>query len=147
MKVEIFTVCEFATAEPATGKLTIVGTFDHLVGAQPPVVFPFCVVAIRMRFELVEAGMKKIRLSFIDADGKPVLPTIEVPLNVQVAQGETTTTVPFVLTMQPLQLPHFGEYSIDLAVDGNHSSSIPLIVKQVQPPQTPQLPGFLPPPQ
>ncbi len=97
-----------------------------------------------MRFGIVENGTKKIRLSFIDADGAPVMPTIEIPLNVQIAAGELTATVPCVVIMQQIKILHFGEYSISLAVDANEVAAIPLIVKRVQAPPMPNLP--LPPP-
>jgi hypothetical protein len=35
-----------------------------------------------------------------------------------------------------MKLPNFGEYSIDLGVDGRHEASIPLFVRQVN--QSPQ---------
>jgi hypothetical protein len=141
VKVEIFTLCEFANADPASGKINIIGTFDHIGGFQTPIVFPLCVVAIRMRFGVVENGMKKVRLSFIDADGAPVMPTIEVPLNVQIAAGESTTTAPCVVIMQQIKLPHFGEYSISLAIDSNEVAAIPLIAKQVLLPPMPGRPA------
>jgi hypothetical protein len=134
MKVEIFTLCEYANADPNGGKLNIVGTFDHVAGVQTPIVFPLCAVAIRMRFGLVENGAKKLRLSFIDADGAPVMPIIELPLNVQISPGESTSTVPCVVIMQQIKLPHFGEYSISLAIDTHEAGSIPLIAKQIQAP-------------
>jgi hypothetical protein len=36
-----------------------------------------------------------------------------------------------------LKLPKFGEYSIDLAIDGRHEASFPLFVK----PTAPVIPG------
>ena len=137
MRAEIFTLCEFANADPASGKINIVGTFDHIGGLEAPIVCPLCAVAIRIRFGMVETGMKKLRLSFIDADGAPVMPTIEVPINVQIQPGESTSTVPFVMITGQAKFPHFGEYSVALAVDGHELGAIPLIVRQVRPPSQP----------
>jgi hypothetical protein len=141
MKVEIFTICEFANADPASGRMNVVGTFDHVGGLNVPIICPLCAVALRMRFGAVEHGMKRIRLSFIDADGVPVMPTIEAPLNVQIPQGESTATVPFVVIMQQIKLPHFGEYSMLVAVDGNEAGAIPLIARQVSMPGQMKLPN------
>jgi len=49
---------------------------------------------------------------------------------VQFGPTDSTATASLVLVIQQLNLPRFGEYSIDLAVDGHHEGSIPLIVGQ-----------------
>jgi hypothetical protein len=141
MKVEIFTLCDAATADP-TGKLNILGSFDHIFGAQAPITYPLCALAVKMRFEKIEEGLKRIALSFIDADGKSVMPTLNAQIMVQVAPNETTATVPLSLIMQQINLPHFGEYSMRLAVDGRQESDIPLFVRQLPllPPQQIQRP-------
>lgn len=145
MKLEIFTLCEYANADPMSGKINIVGTFDHVANFQVPIVIPFCAIAFRLRLGVIEAGMKKCRLSFIDADGTSVMPTMEFPVSVQVRPGESTTIVPFVAIAQQIKLPHFGEYAIALAIDGNEVGSIPLFAKQIQLPPQMQKPPQQPP--
>jgi hypothetical protein len=146
MKVEIFTLCDFASAD-AGGKLNVIGSFDHIWAMQVPVVWPLCALAAKMRFQMVEQGTKKIRISFIDADGTSVMPTLEAPIVVQFQPGESTATVPFVMIMQQIKLPHFGEYSIDLAIDGTQQASIPLIARQVRLPPAAQIQSAEKPPE
>jgi hypothetical protein len=139
MKVEIFALCDFAQAD-ATGKLNILGVFDRIFGRQAPITHPLCALAIKMRFDKIEEGQKRARLSFIDTDGNSVMPTMEPHIQVVVPPHETTATGQIVVIIQQLKLPNFGEYSIDLAIDGRQEASIPLIACQIpQPPQT-QLP-------
>jgi hypothetical protein len=38
--------------------------------------------------------------------------------------------------LQNLTFPAFGDYSIDLAIDGRHEASIPIYVREIQPPST-----------
>jgi hypothetical protein len=140
MKVDIFTLCQFANSEKG-GNLNIIGAFQGFQLRQLPVVLPLCALAIRMRFEKVEEGPKKIRISIIDADGKAVMPTLQAEMAVKVGANSSTATVPLVLLIQPLKLPNFGEYSIDLAIDGRQEASTPLYVRQIQNPASP-----LPPP-
>jgi len=127
MKVEIFTLCGAATTD-AAGKLNILGSFDRLNATQTPVMHPQCALAIKLRFERVEEGTKSIRIQFVDADGKSVMPTLNTTSQVQFRPSDSTATASLVLVIQQLKLPKFGEYSIDLAVDGHHEGYIPLVV-------------------
>ena len=69
MNVDVFTLCDFARAEG--NKMTIVGAFNRIVARQAPITYQHCGIAAIMRFD---QGQKTIRLSFIDADGRPVMP-------------------------------------------------------------------------
>jgi hypothetical protein len=129
MKIEIFTLCDAATED--RGKLNLLGSFDHLRARQAPVVHPACALAVKMRFTKIEEGSHRIRVTFVDEDGKQILNALEVTVSIVVAPGESTSTSNIVLNIQQLKLPNFGEYSIDLAVDGREEGSLPLYVSQV----------------
>jgi len=131
MKVEIFTLCDAATTD-AGGKLNILGSFDRLGAKEAPVTHPQCALAIKLRFERLEEGPKRIRISFVDSDGKSIMPTLDTTSTVQFPSGESSMTACLVLVLQQLKLPKFGEYSIDLAVDDRHEASIPLFVGQIK---------------
>lgn len=130
MKVEIFTLCDAATTD-AAGKLNILGSFDRLNVREAPVTHPQCALAIKLRFERLEAGQKRIRIAFVDSDGASVMPTLDTTTQVQFGPDDSTATASLVLVIQQLKLPRFGEYSIDLAVDDRHEASIPLLVSRV----------------
>jgi hypothetical protein len=141
MNVDVFTLCDFAQNTPGN-KMNIVGTFNRIFARQIPAVHPLCALAVLMRFEQIEQGTKNIRVSIIDSDGRPVVPILEAQLNVQISPKESDTSVPLAVVIQQISLPRFGEYSVDLAVDGRQEASIPLYVLQAPLPQ--QMP---PPPQ
>ena len=128
MKVEIFTLCDAATAD-AGGKLNILGSFDRIHAASVPVTHPLCALAIKLRFERLEEGQKRVRISFMDADGQAVMPTLDANTQVMFPPGEHTVTACLVLQIQQLKLPNYGEYSIDLGIDGRQEASIPLFVR------------------
>ena len=130
MKVEIFTLCDAATAD-AGGKLNILGSFDRINAAQVPVTHALCALAIKLRFERLEEGQKRIRISFMDSDGTAVMPTLDATTQVNFPPGEHTVTACLVLQIQQMKLPNYGEYSIDLGVDGRHEASIPLFVRPI----------------
>ena len=141
MNVDVFTLCDFAQNTPGN-KMNIVGTFDRIFARQIPAVHPLCALAVLMRFEQIEQGTKNIRVSIIDSDGRPVVPILEAQLNVQISPNDSDASVPLAVVIQQISLPRFGEYSVDLAVDGRQEASIPLYVLQAPLPQ--QMP---PPPQ
>jgi|ERR1044071_10456 hypothetical protein len=135
MKVEIFTLCDFANTD-AAGKLNVLGSFDRINASTMPLVYPLCCLAIKIRFERLEEGPKMIRIAFIDADGNQVM-RVDAQMHVQFQPGESSATAPLVIGMPQIKLSNFGDYLIDLAVDGRQEASIPLFVRQVaQPPQS-----------
>jgi hypothetical protein len=136
MKVEIFTLCDAATVDSG-GKLNVLGSFDRLHANSIPITHPLCSLAIKVRFERLEEGQKRFGISFVDSDGKAVMPTLDAATQVSFPPGESTVTACLVLQIQQMKLPNFGEYSIDLAVDGRHEASIPLFVKQAGAPPQP----------
>jgi hypothetical protein len=129
MKIELFTVCDFAA--DYAGKLTVVGVFDALNTKQVPVSHPHWCVAAKIRFEKIEEGEKKVRFSISDADGRPVLPAIEMPIRMSVPADLPSATVNLVLNIGGIKFERFGEHSVDLAIDGRHEGSIPLFVRQM----------------
>ena len=131
MKVEIFTLCDAATND-AGGKLNILGSFDRLMARQEPITHPQCALAIKLRFERVEEGEKRLRIALVDSDGKPVMPTIDAATQMKFTDDSPTATASVVLNIQQLKLPHFGEYAIDVAVDERHEASIPLFVARIK---------------
>jgi len=132
MNVQIFTLCDAATLDTA-GKLNILGSFDRLSGAAEPIMHMHCALALKLRFERVEEGQKKLRLAFVDSDGTAVMPPIDGMAEVRFQDNDSSSSVSLALGIQQLKLPKFGEYSIDLAIDGRHEASIPLFVKPSTP--------------
>ena len=129
MKVELFALCDFAA--DYGGKLSVVGVFDSIFVRQLPAVHPHCCLAVKLRFEKIEEGAKKLRLSISDDDGKLVIPAMEIPINVMMPPDARTNSIQVVANIGGLKVESFGEYSIDLALDGRHEGSIPLFVRQM----------------
>lgn len=134
MRLEIFSLCDAATEH--AGKLNLVGTFDSLAARETPVAHPTCAIAARIRFERIEEGAHRLSLTFADEDGHMVMPRIDSTLTVQFRPGQRTSTSHFVMVIQQIRLPRFGEYTIDLAVDGHHLGSLPLYVSKLEVPPT-----------
>ena len=64
MKLEIFTLCDFAA--DYGGMVCITGAFDRIQAKEAPAPLRNCTVYARVRFEPIEESTHKIRISFID---------------------------------------------------------------------------------
>jgi hypothetical protein len=137
MNCQIAVLCDAATEW--AGKLSLLGAFDAIYTHQFPVTHAQCAVALRMTFNNVEDGAHKLRLNFVDEDGKFIMPAIDHTLQVAVPPDTHFVTCNFILTIQLLKFDKPGLYSIDVAVDGRQEASIPLLVKH--PPAAPKGPG------
>ena len=131
MNVQIAVLCDAAT--DYAGKLNLLGTFDTIVTQQLPAVHPQCSVALRIVFSKVEEGQHKVKMNFVDEDGRFVMPSIDIPVDVMLPPDASFVARNFLINIQQLKFEKPGQYAIDIAVDGRQESSIPLQVKQVQP--------------
>ena len=130
MKVELFVLCDAAT--DYQGKLNLLGTFDSIWANQMPAVHPICAVALRLRFLKIEEGEHKIKISIVDGDGKAVVRPVEANVNILFKNTPLTSTATnMILNLQGLKFPGYGEYSIDLAIDGRHEASLPLYINKM----------------
>jgi len=127
MDVEAFLLCDAATDQQ--GKLNVLGAFDTVFAKKVPVVHPACAVAARIRFSKVEQGEHAVRICVIDQDGKEVVPKLDGKVSVRVGDEAGSAAINLVLNFQRLKLPDYGEYSIDLAIDGQQKASLPFFVR------------------
>ena len=129
MNVQIAVLCDAAT--DYGGKLNLLGTFDTIVTQQLPAVHPQCSVALRFIFSKVEEGSHKVKMNFVDEDGRFVMPSIDIPVDVALPSDANFVARNFLINIQQLKFEKPGQYAIDIAVDGRQEASIPLHVKQV----------------
>lgn len=140
MDIQIATLCDFAA--DYQGKLCIQGTFDSLYARQFPIQHPSCALALRICFTDADAGSHKLTINIVDEDGKSLdderMP-IDADFQVQLPDSETFLTRNLILNLQGLKFENPGMYSVDISVDDELYSRIPLrIVQAEQNPPAPQ---------
>lgn len=126
MNIEVFSLCDAATNE--RGKLNILGAFDTIWMSQTPGIHSQCSVALRIRFRNEERGEHMITVNFVDADGKHIIPTASGKIDVAFPDQQMTGSANLILNIHGLKIDHYGEFSIDLSIDGRIVSSLPLFV-------------------
>jgi hypothetical protein len=139
MNIQVAVLCDAATDE--NGKLSLLGAFDtictpHLPTKEQPTVHPQCSIALRVTFSSEDEGAHKLKLNFVDADGRSIMPSIPIPVEVLLPGDALFATRNFIINIQQLRFANPGLYSIDLSLDERPQASIPLLVKH-----TPQATG------
>lgn len=129
MNLEVLAICDAATTNPG-GKLNILGAFHALNVSKFPATHPQCALAMRIRFSRIEEGKHSVAISFVDDDGKKVMPDIQGELVVGTKGEEPSVVTNLVINIHQLKLPKPGHYSIELAIDSRHESSLPLFVRE-----------------
>ena len=129
MDIQVAVLCDAAT--DYKGKLNLLGTFNSVHTRELPANYPQCSIVLRVVFKLVEEGSHKLRINFVDEDGKFVMPSIELPFEVSVPENDSFADRNFILNIQRLKVEKFGQHAVDIAIDGRQEASIPLEVKQI----------------
>ena len=127
MQIQVAVICDAATE--SYGKLNLLGAFDKIYAQALPLTHPQCAVALRMTFNQVEEGAHKLRLNLVDEDGKLVMPSIDLAVEVKMPEDNHFVTCNFIIGFQQLKFDKPGHYSIDIALDGRQEAAIPLFVK------------------
>ncbi len=136
MEVEIFALCD--AAADYGGKLSLLGTFDSIWVKQFPAAHAHCSIALRVRFERVEEGDHRVRISIVDADGKSIGPSLDGGIGVKFPPNSLSVCANLVLNINGMKFEKPGRYSVDLALDNRQEKSLPLTVVQGEPKPQPQ---------
>ena len=139
-RMEVLTALIADSASDYQGKLCVLGSFDTICARQYPAVHPHCSIALRLLFRTGDEGKHTIQISFIDSDGKAILP--EGGPRIEFTMGEPPAQAffwsqNFIFNIAGLRLPSPGQYSLDVLYDGKIVSRIPLQGVQIQQPAQP----------
>lgn len=135
MNIQVAVLCDAATDDH--GKLNLLGAFDTIFTHQLPAVHPQCSIALRVTFASEDEGQRQLRLNFVDADGRSIMPGIDIPVQVVIPADSHFGTRNFIINIQQLKFENPGPYSIDLLLDGVVQAGIPLLVRQMPKPAAP----------
>ncbi|HLP78223.1 MAG TPA: hypothetical protein VK327_15060 [Candidatus Paceibacterota bacterium] len=133
MNIQVAVLCDAATED--NGKLNLLGAFDTIYTQQLPAVHPQCSVALRVTFSHEDEGDHELHLTFVDADGRQMMPPIPIPVKVSMPGDSHFGTRNFIVNIQQLKFNAPGLYSMDISLDNNTQASIPMLIKY-NPPAT-----------
>lgn len=131
MKVEAFLLCDAAT--DTMGKLNVLGAFDRVFVKETPTLYQGCTVAMRVRFSRAEVGTHSFEIHFVDQDGRDIIKPLKGEVEVNFSSDAHSGSMNFVLNIVRVKFPYFGDYQVDLRMDGNALASLPLAVCPIPP--------------
>ena len=129
MNIEAFLLCDAATDQ--NGKLNVLGAFDNIFAKETPTRHRACSIAARIRFSKSETGDHTVKIFIIDADGNAIGPKPEGGISVRIGEDADAVAVNLILNMQNLEFQQYGQYQIDLTIDGTVQASLPLHIRPV----------------
>ena len=132
MNIQVAVLCDATTED--SGKLNLLGAFDTIYARELPAIHPQCAVALRVTFFNGDEGKRQLKLNFVDADGRAIMPPIEIPVEVALPEDVHFGTRNFIINIQQLKFDEPGLYSVDISLDDQSQAGIPLLVKHVPPP-------------
>lgn len=118
MKVGILTLCEAAETAGLSHSLSIKNASDMLFASNAPAKVPVLCLVYRIRFDHAEEGRHQIKVSIIDMGGNFVVKPHEKEFDVKIPDGFSTWPKIGILNLTGIQFPAFGEYALNLTVDG-----------------------------
>jgi hypothetical protein len=116
------------------GKLCVLGAFDTIMAARFPTVHPHCALAVRLLFNDTDEGRRRFSLKLIDSDGRNLLPPLQLELDVKLREDNFFASQNLVMNLQGLKFEKPGQFSLDLAYEGNIVSRVPLQVLEMKAP-------------
>ena len=127
---EILTLC-FAARPGIQGELNILGATDMIIVPQFPIAIS-CSIVGKLRFRKSEEGIKEIKFSIIDSDGRELQPPPPPQqIHIQIPSGASSASAAIVVGIPSLQIPKPGEYEIGLTVNGRQEMTVPVFIRQV----------------
>lgn len=132
MNIQVAALCDAATED--NGKLNLLGAFDTIYAPQMPAIHPQCAVALRVTFTSGDEGERRLKLIFVNADGRVIMPAIEMPVPVALPDDVHFVTRNFIVNIQQLKFNEAGLYSVDIRFDNKSQGNIPLAVRLLENP-------------
>lgn len=135
MHVALALVCDYALIDQH-GKLSVLGIFERIWVPRFPAVHPRLHLVLRLKGRRTEIGDHPILIQLVDDDGAEVLRgegKVEIG---EPPAGVLEVEAGAVLVFD-VPLERAGTYTFEIAVDGRHEASVPIIVSQMAEPGAP----------
>lgn len=133
MTTDIVTLCHSATI--VNNQISLLGAFDTILLSSVPTPHPPFTVVVRACFSPDEAGQHQLILRTVDPDGRN-LGEMTIQLALSPESFDPKFTLSIALPIAGMELRCFGEYAIDLLLDGEEPIRTPFFVKKAPQPRS-----------
>ena len=115
MRAKYSFVCDAANISKAN-TLNALGIFNHISAQKFPWKHSRFTYVANILFHQNEEGDHTFKLTFVDEDGKEIIP----PLNGEIKVAPPTFSTNIMLEINNIQFSKAGTYQIDLTIDNQH---------------------------
>jgi hypothetical protein len=134
MEIDLALISDAATVD-AAGKLNILGVFDRISTRGFPAQHPHISLVLRIAASINEGGDHTVEIVLKDPDGREVVPPMSGKIKIGPGPAAVggRVRIPQVVNLEHLVFPKEGRYSFDISIDGEHQTSVPLLLHDASP--------------
>jgi len=129
MKLEMFCLCE--AANESQGRLNLLGVFDKIYAKSLPAVHPRMVAVARIRHQETADSSHSVVLTIQPPSKHEPVAELEVNAQFRKAGPEGWSVSQLILAIERLRLDEEGAYTVQLSMDGDPVSTIPLFIQKI----------------
>lgn len=150
MHLDFAVVADYALVDQS-GKMSVLGIFQHIWVPQFPAMHPRLHLVLRLKGKRTEVGEHQVQIKLMDDENTELLGGSGTVNFAEPPAGITEIEAAAVLVFD-VPFPHAGQYRFEITVDGDRKATVPITVSLMppmpapasppsSPPQSPQAPG------
>jgi hypothetical protein len=124
MKLDLALLADAATVD-GSGKLNILGIFDHIAAQEFPARHERMCLVLRFIAAGAEAGTREVQVAVRDPEGDEMA-RMTGSIGLAPVRGAEGVKIPQVLHMDGFVFPQPGVYSVEVEIDGAVARRLPL---------------------
>jgi Family of unknown function (DUF6941) len=132
MHVDFAVVADYALVDQS-GKLSVLGIFQHIWVQQFPAMHPRLHLVLRLKGKRTEVGEHAVQIRLVDEQGAERLGGSGNVTFAEPPAGITEIEAGAILVFD-VPFPHAGVYQFEITVDGEQKAAVPVTVSQLPTP-------------
>ena len=136
MYLDFAVVADYALVDQS-GKMSVLGIFQHIWVQQFPAMHPRLHLVLRVKGKRTEIGEHAVQIKLLDEGDAELLGGSGTVNFAEPPAGVTDIEAAAVLVFD-VPFPHAGAYRFEISIDGERKATVPLTVSQITaPPSSP----------
>ena len=138
MHLDFAVVADYALVDQS-GKMSVLGIFQHIWVPQFPAMHPRLHLVLRLKGKRTEIGEHRVQIRLLDEEDTELLGGAGTVNFAEPPAGVTEIEAAAVLVFD-VPFPRAGQYRFEITVDGDRKATVPITVSQMPP-----MPSSVPP--
>jgi len=130
--VDFAVVADYALVDQS-GKLSVLGIFQHIWVQQFPAMHPRLHLVLRLKGRRTEVGEHGVQIRLLDEEGNESLGGSGTVMFAEPADLITEIEAGAILVFD-VPFPHAGVYRFEITIDGEQKAAVPVTVSQLPSP-------------